>query len=155
MEGLFYNPNIHPSEEYHRRLEVARLVAGQLHFPLTDLPYSPADWDLIAKGLEGEPEGGKRCRLCYRLRLHKTWLFSLERSADAFTSTLTVSRNKPASIVNPIGQDIGGDKFMPRDFKKKEGSTRSVELAREWGLYRQHYCGCRYSLRQITNPKKQ
>ena len=146
MEGLFYNPNIYPVEEYRRRLEVARQVAGQLQFPLTDLPYSPDEWDRVTRGLESEPEGGKRCRICYRLRLHKTWRFSLERGIDAFTTTLTVSRNKPAAIVNPIGQDIGGDRFLPRDFKKKNGCDRSAELAREWGLYRQHYCGCRYSM---------
>jgi len=148
VEGLFYNPNVHPDQEYRRRLDVARQVAGHLHFPLTDLPYSPDDWDSVTKGLEGEPEGGKRCSICYRLRLHKTWLYSLERGADAFTTTLTVSRNKPAAIVNAIGQDIDAARFLPRDFKKKDGSIRSVELAREWGLYRQHYCGCRYSLEQ-------
>ena len=152
VEGLFYNPNIHPAEEYQHRLEVAREVAAHLHFTLTDLPYSPDGWDIVTKGLEGEPEGGKRCSVCYRLRLHKTWLYSLEKGAAAFTTTLTVSRNKPATIVNPIGQDIGGDRFLQRDFKKKNGSTRSAELAGEWGLSRQHYCGCRYSLeRQIRN----
>lgn len=146
VEGLFYNPNIHPAEEYHRRLEVARQVAGQLHFPLAELPYSPDEWEQLTKGLENEPEGGKRCSVCYRLRLHKTWLYSLEKRADAFTTTLTVSPSKPAAIVNAIGQDIGGSRFLSRDFKKKDGFKRSGELAREWGLYRQHYCGCRYSL---------
>ena len=156
MEGFFYNPNIYPAEEYRRRLEVARQVALQLHFQLTDVPYLPEEWDRATQGLEGEREGGKRCSVCYHLRLHKTWLYSLERGADAFTSTLTVSRNKPAAKVNPIGQDIGGDRFLQRDFKKKDGCNRSVELAREWGLYRQHYCGCKYSLpAQNTNPKIQ
>jgi epoxyqueuosine reductase len=146
VEGLFYNPNIHPVEEYNRRLEVAREVAGQLHFPLTDLPYSSDEWFNLTQGLEDEPEGGKRCTICYRLRLQETWRYAVEKGADAFASTLTVSRNKPAAIINPIGQDIGGDRFLARDFKKKDGSTRSVELAREWGLYRQHYCGCRFSM---------
>lgn len=146
MEGFFYNPNIFPADEYRRRLEVARQVATQLHFLLADVPYSPNQWDAVTKGLEGEPEGGIRCNICYRLRLHRTWLYSLEKGADAFATTLTVSRNKPAAKVNPIGMDIGGNTFLQRDFKKKDGSTRSVELAREWGLYRQHYCGCKYSI---------
>lgn len=147
MEGFFYNPNIHPVEEYHRRLGFAKQVAQQLHFPLFDLPYSPEEWDAVTGGLENEPEGGNRCPFCYRLRLYSAYLFFKERRAEAFTTTLTVSPNKPATIINSIGQEIGGDKFLQRDFKKKDGFKRSGELARNWGLYRQHYCGCRFSLR--------
>ncbi len=146
--GFFYNPNIHPAEEYERRLEVARRVAKELGFPLTTDPYTPEEWFQETRGLESEPEGGKRCAVCSRFRLEKTYLYMLERGADAFTTTLTVSPTKSASLVNQIGHEIGGDKFLARDFKKKDGFKRSGELAKQWALYRQNYCGCAYSLRQ-------
>lgn len=148
--GLFYNPNIHPAQEYERRLEVARRVAGELNFPLVAIPETPEEWLRETSGLENEPEGGKRCSVCFRLRLRKTYLYLLERGGDAFTTTLTVSPTKPAAVINQIGMEIGGDKFLPRDFKKKDGFKRSSELAKKWGLYRQHYCGCIYECARIV-----
>lgn len=148
--GLFYNPNIHPAQEYERRLEVARQVAGELNFPLVAIPETPEEWLRETSDLENEPEGGKRCSVCFRLRLRKTYLYLLERGGDAFTTTLTVSPTKPAAVINQIGVEIGGDKFLPRDFKKKDGFKRSSELAKKWGLYRQHYCGCIYSMRDSS-----
>ncbi len=144
--GLFYNPNIHPAEEYARRLEVAQQVAKELNFPLVAAPYTSEEWFEETKGLEDEPEGGKRCAVCFRLRLKKTYLYLLEQGADTFTTTLTVSPTKSATVINRIGQEISGDRFLARDFKKKDGFKRSTELARRWGLYRQHYCGCIYSM---------
>ncbi|HJM37103.1 MAG: hypothetical protein CL877_05915 [Dehalococcoidales bacterium] len=145
--GLFYNPNIHPTEEYERRLEVARRVAGELNFHLVIGSYTPDEWFQATSGLENEPEGGKRCSVCFRLRLKKTYLYLLEHGEDAFTTTLTVSPTKSAAIINQIGSEIGGDRFLLRDFKKKNGFKRSSELAEKWGLYRQHYCGCLYSIK--------
>jgi epoxyqueuosine reductase len=78
--------------------------------------------------------------------LDRTFQFLEDTSCDVFTTTLTVSPNKKAEIINGIGMEIGGDRFLARDFKKKDGFKRSNELARQWGLYRQHYCGCRYSI---------
>ena len=146
--GFFYNPNIHPVEEYNRRLEVARKVAEQFNFSLIVPPYTPEEWFQEAELLSDEPEGGKRCAVCFRLRLNKTYHHMKDQGADAFTTTLTISPRKSADTVNRIGQEIGGDMFLARDFKKKAGFQRATELAEQWHLYRQDYCGCIYSLRQ-------
>lgn len=143
--GLFYNPNIHPAEEYNRRLEVTYRVAKELNFPLEVAPYVPAEWFKETSSLENEPEGGRRCGVCFRLRLKKTYLYMEDYGWDAFTTTLTISPSKAADVVNQMGQEVGGDKFLVRDFKKQEGFRRTVELAKKWALYRQHYCGCTYS----------
>jgi len=147
VTGYFYNPNIYPPDEYARRLEAAAVAAGRLGFKLIEGHYNPSDWTSAAAPLAGEPEGGRRCELCYHFRLKQTYLYSLEHGADAFTSTLTISPHKSALIINRIGRETGGDKFLPRDFKKKEGFKKATELARNWGLYRQNYCGCEYSMR--------
>ena len=145
--GLFYNPNIHPLEEYQRRLEVARTVARKMGFPLEIAPYVPEEWLRETAGLENEPEGGRRCEACSRLRLEKAYFFMKERGADAFATTLTVSPHKSAAVVNRVGVEIGGEKFLVRDFKKQDGFKRAMALAKKWTLYRQDYCGCVYSMR--------
>ncbi len=145
--GFFYNPNIHPKEEYHKRLEAARRVAQELDFPLEVAPYQPGSWLKKTGHLKQEPEGGDRCRVCLRIRLEKTFAFLEDCGGDAFTTTLTISPHKSAETVNKIGYEFGGDRFMARDFKKKEGFKRATQLARQWGLYQQNYCGCIYSMR--------
>ena len=146
--GFFYNPNIHPAPEYGRRLEMAHKVAKELSFPLEAAPYLPEEWFRETVSLANEPEGGKRCEVCFRLRLRRTCLYMEDRGWDAFTTTLTVSPRKSAEVINRVGQEVGGDRFLVRDFKKKEGFKRATELAKRWALYRQHYCGCIYSLRE-------
>jgi len=155
--GFFYNPNIHPREEYERRLAVARRVAKEFGFPLEVAPYLPDEWFASTRSLENEPEGGKRCKVCFRLRLNKTYEFLKNSGADAFTTTLTISPRKSAAIVNKIGQEIGEGKFLARDFKKQAGFQRAMELAKKWELYRQNYCGCIYSLRRKSKstPRSQ
>jgi predicted adenine nucleotide alpha hydrolase (AANH) superfamily ATPase len=148
VTGFFYNPNIYPAEEYRMRLETARRVAQELHFPLEVPAYEPEEWLKQTNYLSDEPEGGKRCLVCYKLRLAKTYDYMVERGADAFTTTLTIGPQKSAKVINSIGQEIGGEKFLVRDFKKKEGFKRAVQLAKQWQLYRQDYCGCIYSIRQ-------
>ena len=145
--GLFYNPNIHPVEEYNRRLEVTYKVAKELNFPLAVAHYTPEEWLKETSSLESEPEEGRRCEVCFRFRLKKTCLYMEDYGWDAFTTTLTVSPHKSADVINGIGQEVGGDRFLVRDFKKKEGYKQAMELAKKWGLYRQHYCGCIYSMR--------
>jgi predicted adenine nucleotide alpha hydrolase (AANH) superfamily ATPase len=145
--GFFYNPNIHPAEEYQRRLETAHRVAKKLKIPLEVPAYKPEEWLKKTNSLKDEPEGGKRCQVCYRLRLEKTYDYVVDCGADAFTTTLTISPHKSAQIINSIGQGIAGEKFLIRDFKKKDGFKRAVELAKQWQLYRQDYCGCIYSIR--------
>ncbi len=146
--GLFYNPNIHPLEEYERRLEATRKVAEELNFPLEVGPYTPEEWFAVTSSLENEPEGGRRCEICFRLRLKQTYLCLQDYGGDAFTTTLTVSPSKSADVINQVGQEIGGGRFLARDFKKKEGHKRATELAKKWALHRQDYCGCLYSLRR-------
>jgi len=146
--GFFYNPNIHPAEEYERRLETTYSVAQELNFPLQVAPYTPEEWLRATDSLKHEPEGGKRCQVCFSIRLQKTYHYLLDCGADAFTTTLTISPHKSAQAINKIGQEVGGDKFLVRDFKKKEGFKRAIQLARQWELYRQDYCGCIYSMRQ-------
>ena len=147
VQGFFYNPNIHPAVEYEKRLAAVHRVAKELNFPLVIPPYTPEEWLTAAASLENEPEGGRRCEACFRLRLQKTYLYLAESGGDAFTTTLTIGPGKSAALVNRTGQSIGGDKFLARDFKKKEGFTQAMALAGKWALYRQNYCGCRYSLR--------
>jgi len=145
--GLFYNPNIHPAEEYARRLEVAKRVAAEFSFPLLVPTYEPDEWFRDAGPLAAEPEGGKRCEVCFRLRLQKAYDYMIEQRADAFTTTLTIGPQKSADTINRIGREIGGEQFLVRDFKKKAGFQRAIELAKQWQLYRQDYCGCVYSIR--------
>jgi len=148
VTGYFFNPNIHPLTEYEKRLNVARAVADWLHVPLAVGIYNPEDWLKATPGLESEPEGGKRCEVCYRLRIQETYRYAAGGGFDAFTTTLTVSPHKPAAIVNRVGLEIGGGKFLARDFKKQDGFKRANEIARQLNIYRQHYCGCVYSMEQ-------
>ena len=145
--GFFYNPNIHPPEEYQRRLETAQRVAKELNFSLEMPAYEPEEWLRQTSSLKDEPEGGKRCQVCYRLRLEKTYDYMVTCGADGFTTTLTISPHKSAQVINKIGHEIGGEKSLMRDFKKKDGFKRAVQLATQWELYRQDYCGCIYSMR--------
>ncbi|MFC2024343.1 epoxyqueuosine reductase QueH [Chloroflexota bacterium] len=147
VTGLFYNPNIYPVAEYQRRLKAARIVAGKLDFPLVIPPYRPQEWYKAVASVENEPEGGRRCAVCFDLRLTMTYQYMLEQGFDAFTTTLTVGPRKSAVVVNRVGREIGGERFLARNFKKRGGFTRAVELAKKWALYRQDYCGCKYSLR--------
>jgi predicted adenine nucleotide alpha hydrolase (AANH) superfamily ATPase len=151
--GLFYNPNIHPLEEYERRLAATDKVAKELNFPLVAGAYTPEEWLAETSSLENEPEGGKRCEGCFRFRLKKTALYLQDNEGDAFTTTLTVSPSKSAAVINQVGQEIGGDKFLVRNFKKQAGFQRATELAKKWALYHQNYCGCCYSTRKEQSLK--
>jgi len=146
--GFFCNPNIHPQEEYEKRLKAAIKVSRELSFSLTHVPYEPAQWFTEVNGLEDEPEGGRRCHICFKYRLEKTYQFMLARGLKVFTSSLTISPQKPAALINQIGQEIGSNRYLIRDFKKHAGFQRSSELAKEWNIHRQHYCGCIYSLNE-------
>jgi predicted adenine nucleotide alpha hydrolase (AANH) superfamily ATPase len=146
--GYFYNPNIHPREEYERRLEAAYEVSHRLNFPLEVGPYTPEKWLEETHSLKDEPEGGKRCEVCFRLRLQKTYYQLKDVQGDAFTTTLTISPHKSFLMISSIGREIGGEKFLAIDFKKRDGFKQAHQLARQWGLYRQNYCGCVYSMRE-------
>jgi predicted adenine nucleotide alpha hydrolase (AANH) superfamily ATPase len=147
VRGYFFNPNIHPQEEYQRRLDAALKVAEEMKFTLEEGPYMPENWYKETESLADEPEGGKRCEVCFRYRLEQTCRYMTESGLDAFTTTLTISPHKSAEVINRIGVEIGGDLFLARDFKKKAGFQRANELAKEWKLHRQDYCGCIFSKR--------
>lgn len=151
VTALFYNPNIYPPEEYEKRLYWMRRVLEEQNARLMDCPYEPERFDTAVAGLEDIPEGGKRCTACFRLRLEKTAETAAKYGFDYFCTTLTVSPHKDPYRINAIGMELSekyGVKWLPSDFKKKNGYKRSLELSAEYGLYRQNYCGCKYSIRK-------
>ena len=116
--GFFYNPNIHPAQEYERRLQTTCRVAQELNFPLEVAPYTPDEWLRQTDSLKHDPEGGRRCQVCFRIRLEKTYHHLIDCGADAFTTTLAISPHKSVEAVNKIGCEVGGERFLVRDFKK-------------------------------------
>jgi len=148
----YYNPNISKKEEYLKRLaeEERYISVKEFKHPvkLTESNYDPQEFFDAVRGLEKEPEGGLRCRECFKLRLEASAKKAKELGFEWFTTTLTISPLKNAALLNEIGAEMGekyGVKWLPSDFKKKEGYKRSIELSREYGLYRQDYCGCVFS----------
>ncbi len=152
---FYYNPNIYPPEEFGKRVEEQKRLIAQLpaEHPISflDGPYEPERFYEMAKGLEQVPEGGARCFKCYRLRLTETAEMACAGKYDYFTTTLSISPLKNAEKLNEIGgqlaKDYGVD-YLYSDFKKRNGYKRSTELSREYGLYRQDYCGCVFSMRE-------
>ena len=147
---LYYNPNIYPPEEYRRReTELERFVrdAGY-RFPVVELPYDPQAFYAAVQGLEQEPEKGARCTVCYRLRLEQTARYAAQNGFAWFCTTLSISPLKDPVRINALGQELGaqyGVRFLPSEFRKKDGYKRSLQLSAEYGLYRQDYCGCVFS----------
>ena len=160
ITDFFYNPNISPREEYDKRTrELQRLIEEMpfLHKPrFVEGKYDPQEFFQMAKGLEEAPEGGERCFKCYRLRLEEAAKMASRGGYDYFTTTLTISPLKNAQKLNEIGEEleqIYHVKHLPSDFKKKNGYKRSTELSREYGLYRQDYCGCVFSKMERERQK--
>lgn len=151
MTLLYFNPNIYPEAEYHKRGGEVKKLAAALDLPLAGVllaDYKPEAFDTRVKGLENEPEGGKRCIACIALRMEETARLAARDGYDYFTTTLSVSPHKNAAAINKIGGELAeryGVKYLYADFKKKDGYKRSVELSGRYGLYRQDYCGCRFS----------
>jgi predicted adenine nucleotide alpha hydrolase (AANH) superfamily ATPase len=144
----FYNPNVEPMEEYLRRKETQIKLLEELDIPYIDADYDNDYYRSSVKGLESEKEGGARCPVCFKIRLKRTAEVAKEKGFDYFCTSLTVSPHKNSDIINKIGHAIGesiGIKFLYSDFKKREGYKRSIELSKEYDLYRQDYCGCLYS----------
>jgi hypothetical protein len=119
-----------------------------MDFPLIVPAYDPVKWMESTAGLAQEPEGGERCKICFRIRLQAAYEYMLNNGFDAFTTTLTIGPQKSTETINRIGREIGGDKFLARDLKKQGGSQRAVQLAKQYRIYRQNYCGCIFSVRQ-------
>lgn len=146
---VFYGPNIHPEEEYNKRLESVFKLINKINVDMVELEYDRENWIHLVKGLEKEPEGGKRCSMCHRIRLKRIAKYAKENRFDAFTTTLTVSPHKSTESINIIGNEIGNDmkiSFLNKNFKENDGFKKSCDLAKSYDLYRQRYCGCIYSL---------
>lgn len=157
---LYYNPNIEPYEEYQKRKEEEiRFIKEFPHknkITILDCDYDNSIYHEQVKGLEEERERGKRCTVCFRLRLEKTAKFAKENHYDYFGTTLTVSPYKDANLLNRIGKEFEEKyqiKYLYSDFKKKDGYKHSIELSNQYHLYRQNYCGCIYSKREGTITK--
>jgi hypothetical protein len=149
---LYYNPNIEPLLEYEKRkknqIEFINKYKAVGKLDYLDCDYENEVYHTKVKGLENEKEGGARCNVCYFLRLEKTAMLAKELGYDFFGTTLTVSPYKHSKTINEIGKrisDIYNINFLYSDFKKENGYKRSIELAKEYNLYRQDYCGCLYA----------
>ena len=150
---LYYNPNIYPEEEYLKRFNTLKEITLKMKIKvkLLEIGYESKEFKNISKGLENEKEGGKRCTKCFYLRLEKTAKLAQKHNFDYFTTTLSVSPYKNSQKLNKIGKILSEKynvEYLYSDFKKKEGYKRSNELAKKYNLYRQHYCGCKYSLNE-------
>ncbi len=151
---FYYNPNISSKDEYNKRLNEEIRFVKEYPFKnkvvVVNGEYDNLEFEKIISGLENEKEGGIRCFKCYRLRLEKSAQYAKENNFDYFTTTLTISPYKNSKVINEIGNDLSlqyGIKYLFSDFKKKNGYKRSIELSHEYNLYRQDYCGCKYSVR--------
>lgn len=156
---FYYNPNITSKDEYQKRVdEEERFInefnnnhanaSGFIPVKFIEGRYDPEKFYDISKGLESCPEGGERCFRCYALRLDESAKAAKEGNYDYFTTTLTISPLKNADKLNEIGEQLAvkhNTRFLPSDFKKKDGYKRSIELSKEYDLYRQNYCGCEFS----------
>ncbi len=154
---FYYNPNITEKEEYLKRVTEQQRLISELpqknKIKFIEGNYNPDLFFDISKGLEREPEKGKRCFRCYELRMRETALIAKKNNFDYFATTLTLSPYKNANWVNEIGEKLESElniKYLYSDFKKKNGYKRSIELSKIYNLYRQDYCGCIYSKQNKT-----
>ncbi len=147
----FYNPNVHPEDEYRRRLVAAAEVADRSGLEVIASAYDPDTWHRAVAGMEGEKEGGVRCTTCYRIRLDWVGTVAKLEGFDAFATTLSVSPHKDSARVDEAGLAAGlhaGIPFHEADFSQGGGFQESCRLSREMGLYRQDYCGCEHSMKE-------
>jgi len=150
----YYNPNISEKTEFNKRLEEQKRIVRELptkyKVDVIEGNFDNDRYEEIIKGLENEPEGGSRCYKCYKLRMEETAKMAKKLGYDYFTTTLSISPYKNANWINEIGEELEKEydiKYLYADFKKKNGYKRSIELSRIYNLYRQDYCGCKYSIR--------
>lgn len=158
---LYYNPNIYPESEYTKRIWEQQKLIDELpaRHPISFIagPYDKELFYEMAEGLENVKEGGVRCFKCYELRLRETAQIAKEAEFDYFTTTLSISPLKNAQKLNEIGLKLAEEykvSYLISDFKKKNGYKRSIELSKMYGLYRQDYCGCEFSMRERQTAEK-
>ncbi len=150
----FYNPNIHPKKEYDMRKEENMQFAKRLGIPFIDADYDPENWYGKAKGMEFEPERGKRCTMCFDMRFEKTAEYASENGFEVFTSCLGISRWKNMQQINECGKQAAKKyniSYWDWNWRKEGGSQRMIEIAKRDKMYQQEYCGCSYSLRDTNN----
>ena len=146
---LYYNPNIEPYSEYIKRKNEQIRLCEILNIKYIDISWDNNSYREFVKGLESEKEGGRRCVNCIKMRLLKT--YELSKDYEYFGTTLTVSPHKNSKLINELGLEIDGTKYLISDFKKQEGYKKSIELSKKYELYRQDYCGCLFSKRSKDN----
>ena len=155
VTAFFYDPNIHPEEEYRFRLEEMKRFSNEISLPLVDAEYDVDRWFDKIEGHEMDKEKGERCNLCFDLRLDKTARFAKKNGFLFFATVLSTSPHKDAKMINKIGQILSkkhGIKFLEADFKKRDGFKKSIFMSKKYDLKRQNYCGCIYS--QKTTAEK-
>lgn len=148
---FFYNPNIYPEKEYKQRLEEIKRFSQSEKISLIEGSYDDKHWFKLTNGLEKEPERGRRCDICYEMRMGKTAEYAKANGYDFFGTDLSISPHKKADVINQIGEKLEkefGVKYFEADFKKKDGFKKSLELSHRHNFYRQNYCGCVYSKRE-------
>ncbi|MFH0771467.1 MAG: epoxyqueuosine reductase QueH [Candidatus Omnitrophota bacterium] len=156
VEAFFYNSNVHPREEYETRLEEARRYASETGVKFHEGDYDEQIWLRQVSGLENELEGGRRCEICYRVRLGKTARFAAANGFDYFATALSISPHKDVDTINSVGNlvsEMYSVSFYAADFKENDGFKISAQLSREANLYRQDYCGCLYSKKKGKDNK--
>ncbi len=149
----FYNPNLDLEKEHIKRLREAKKYCQKLDIKLIEGSYDHKKWLENIKGLESELEGGKRCEKCFEMRLREIAKFAKKNNFKYFTTTLTVGPYKSAKVILPIGEKIAkefGVQFLDRDFAKKDGFRKSLEVSKKEEFYRQNYCGCEFSSRHTA-----
>lgn len=148
--AYFFNPNIYPESEYLKRLDAQKKLCENLGCELIIENYKPEVFENAALGLENEPERGKRCEKCFELRLLQTAKKAQELGIEDFTTSIVISPHKDFKLISKTGKTISqeyGINYLDIDFKKQDGFLKSSNLAKELGLYRQSYCGCKFSIR--------
>ena len=153
---LYFNPNISPESEYMKRVAEQKRLIESMPFKnkveFIEGRYEPREFYDAVKGYEEEPEGGRRCHICYEMRLREAAEYAKKGGYDYFTTTLSISPLKKSDVLNEIGERVGneyGITHLPSDFKKRNGYKQSIELSKEYDLYRQNFCGCVFSKRQV------
>ena len=151
---FFYNPNIHPKKEYEIRKEENIRFAEKLNIPIIDADYDTDNWYERAKGMEYEPERGKRCTMCFDMRFERTALYAFENGFDTISSSLGISRWKNFDQIKDCGlravEPYEGVSYWTFNWRKKGGSARMLEISKRERFYMQEYCGCAYSLRDTN-----
>ena len=157
VTGFFYNPNIEPLREYELRESEARKLANLLNVNYIEGLPDRETWRELTAGLENEPERGERCRRCIAHSLEKTALKALELNIPTFATTLTTSPHKDVEFIHKTGKEIAerlGIEYLPETLRKNDGFKRSIELSKKYNLYRQNYCGCRWSKKESREQIK-